>query len=134
MAAPSSLFNQQRMDHIREPLREQLQGSGPKKHEVSSLGLQIRGHCGLAQRPAYHKEVDTAREELANFREKFDQWKIHYDREIGKTRHELAMLTPRLMGLGLASKIHHLQEMTASRMNTPRSSTPRCSTPRSADL
>ncbi|KAL2611201.1 hypothetical protein R1flu_022893 [Riccia fluitans] len=130
MAVPSSLFDQQRLNHIREPLREHLQGSntmGAKKRQEERAHLGL--HSNLGQRPSYCKEVDTAREELAHFRSKFDQWKMAYDREVGKTRQELAMLTPKLMGLGIASKLHHFQEARASRYNTPTN----CSTPRSSD-
>lgn len=125
--------HQQHPTHARKHLHGHLQKSN-QKEEYRFIQLpEFSAHSHPTQDGNFLKQMNTANEELLNFTDKLNQWKIIYNREIGNTKAALANLTPRLLGLGLAAKIHKLSNVTSSRLSTPNSSSPymtsRCGTP-----
>lgn len=138
----------QRLENIREPLRGSYRDAyGIHSRRTSSpttTSMQlIKGHhrAALTPRPAYRRSLHAANCELLSFREKFDQWRSTYDREISKTKATLASMTPTLQGLALAARIHKIVGKAAESLNstpskteTPPPSSTVASTPREDTL
>ncbi|CAM6118403.1 unnamed protein product [Calypogeia fissa] len=86
---------------------------------LENIRESIKGHhrSTITPRPAYRRSLNAANCELMSFREKFEEWKMTYDREIGKTKASLASMTPTLQGLGLAARFHKIAGRAAESLS-----------------